>query len=85
MPEGLLIGEPNQPSQMTPVGTGQVAAIGAGQLSGDAGGYRRFQANRTDLNPSLEMAGASLQHDARLMTIGTHPFQCGRVGVVEGI
>src|SRR5215472_10472297 len=82
-PEELLIGEPGQPSQMTPVGTGQVAAIGMGQLSGDAGGYGRLQANRTDVNPSLEMAGAGLEHHARLMTIGTHQFECGCVGVVQ--
>jgi hypothetical protein len=82
-PEGFLIGEPGQSSQMTPVGTGQVAAISMGQLSGDDGGYGRFQADRTDLNPSLEMAGASLKHHARLMTIGPHQFECGRVGVVQ--
>ena len=82
-PKGLLIGEPGQPSQMTPVGTGQVAAIGMGQVSGDAGGYGRFQAERADLNPSLEMAGAGLEHHARLMSIGTHPLECGRVGVVQ--
>src|SRR5438874_8477055 len=29
-PEGFLIGEPGQPSQMTPVGAGQVAAIDMG-------------------------------------------------------
>jgi hypothetical protein len=82
-PEGLLIGEPGQSSQMTPVGAGQVAAIEMGQLSGDEGGYGRFQADRTDLNPSLEMAGASLEHHARLMTIGTHQLERGRVGVVQ--
>src|SRR5262249_19553731 len=31
--EGFLVGEPGQPSQMTPVGAGQVASISEGQLS----------------------------------------------------
>ena len=82
-PEGFLIGEPGQPSQMTPVGAGQVAAIDMGQLSGDDGGYRRFEADRTDLNPSLEVAGTGLEHHARLMTIGSHQFECGHVCVVQ--
>jgi hypothetical protein len=82
-PARLLIGEPGQSSQMTPVGAGQVAAIDMGQLSGDDGGYRRFQADRTDLNPSLEVAGAGLEQHARLMTIGLHQFECGHVCVVQ--
>ncbi|HVN83113.1 MAG TPA: hypothetical protein VMW38_29285 [Terriglobia bacterium] len=82
-PEGFLISEPGQPSQMTPVGAGQVATIDKGQPSGDGGGYGRFQADRTDLNPGLEVAGAGLEHHARLMAIGTHQFECGRVGVVQ--
>jgi hypothetical protein len=36
-PEGFLVGEPGQPSQMTPVGAGQVASICVGQLSGNGG------------------------------------------------
>ena len=82
-PERFLIGEPGQPSQMTPVGAGHVAAIDMGQLSGDDGSYGRFQADRTDLNPSLEVAGAGLEYHARLMAIGPHPFECGRIGVVQ--
>jgi hypothetical protein len=82
-PEGLPIGEPGQSSQMTPVGAGQVAAIDMGQVFGDDGGYSRFQADRTDLNPCLEMAGAGLEHHTRLMTIGTHQFECGRVSVIQ--
>jgi hypothetical protein len=82
-PEGFLIGEPGQPTQMTPVGTGQVAAIRMGQLSGDDGGYGRFQPDSTDLNPSLEMAGAGLEHHTGLMPIGPHPLERGRIGVVQ--
>jgi hypothetical protein len=82
-PKGFLIGEPGQPSQMPPVGAGQVTAISMGQLPGDDGGYGRFQADIADLNPSLEVAGTSLEQDARLMTVGTHQFECGQIGVVQ--
>ena len=82
-PEGFLVGEPGQPSQMTPVGAGQVTSVSVCQLSGDDCGYGRSQADRTDLNPSLEVAGAGLKHHARLMTIGTHQLECGRIGVVQ--
>lgn len=82
-PEGFLVGEPGQPSQMTPVGAGQVTSVSVGQLSSDDRGYGRIQADRTDLNPSLEVAGAGLKHHARLMTTGTHQFECGRIGVVQ--
>jgi hypothetical protein len=77
------MGEPGKPTQMTPVGTGQVAAIGMGQLSGDDGGYGRQQADSTDLNPGLEMARAGLEHHTGLMAIGPHPFERGRIGVVQ--
>jgi hypothetical protein len=50
-PEGLLVGEPGEPSQMTPVGAGQVASVSVGQLSGDGGGRGWFQADSADLNP----------------------------------
>jgi hypothetical protein len=81
--EGFPVGEPGQPSQMTPVGAGQVTSVSVGQLSGDRGGHGRFQADSTDLNPSLEMAGASLEHHTRLMPIDAHPFERGRIGVVQ--
>jgi hypothetical protein len=54
-----------------------------GPLSGDDGGYRRFEADRTDPNPSLEVAGTGLEHHARLMTIGLHQFESGHVCVVQ--
>jgi hypothetical protein len=43
----------------------------------------RFQADSTDLNPSLEMAGAGLEHDTGLMPIDSHPFERGGIGVVQ--
>jgi hypothetical protein len=35
----------------------------------------RFQRQHADVNPRLEMTGAGLQHDAWLMTIGSHRFE----------
>ena len=81
--EWFLVGEPGQPSQMTPVGAGQVASVGVGQLPGDRGGHGRLQADSTDLNPSLEMARAGLEHYTGLMPIDAHPFERGRIGVVQ--
>src|SRR5262249_12931071 len=57
-PSGFLVSEPGQAPQMTPVGAGQVASVNAGQLLGDGGGHCRFQADSTDVNPSLQMARA---------------------------
>jgi hypothetical protein len=39
----LLIGKARQSSQMTPVGAGQVASVGARQLLTDGGRQGRFQ------------------------------------------
>src|SRR5271167_948403 len=82
-PEKFLVGEPGQSSQMTPVGAGQVTSISVGQLPGDRGGRGRFQADSTDLNPSLEMAGAGLEHHTGLMPVDSHrcdpsPAGCSR-------
>src|SRR5271167_3369633 len=82
-PEKFLVGEPGQPSQMTPVGAGQVASIKVGQLPGDRGSRGRFQADSTDLNPSLEMAGAGLEHHTGLMPVDSHPCECSRIGVIQ--
>src|SRR5215831_9383452 len=83
-PEGFLVGEPRQPPQMAPVGATQIASIDVGQLSGDGCGRGRLQTDRTDLNPSLEMAGAGLEHHTGLMPAEPHPLDCGgRIGVVQ--
>jgi len=80
---GLVIAEARQSSQVTPVGAGQVAAIGVGQLPAQGGRQLRLQANGADANPSLQMAGTSLEHHARLMTIGPHGFENTRAGLIE--
>ena len=82
-PEGFLVSEPGQPSQMTPVGAGPVAPVSVGQLPGDRGGQGRLQAASTDLNPSLEMTRAGLEHHARLMPVDSHSFERGGIGVVQ--
>ena len=79
----LLIGEPGQPSQVTPVGAGQVAAIGAGQLFADRGSHRRIERSWTDVNPGLAVAGTGLENDTGLMSAGAHGGDDARVGVIE--
>ena len=39
----LLIGEAGEPSQVTPVGTGQITAVSVRQLLANSSGHRRFQ------------------------------------------
>jgi hypothetical protein len=68
---------------MAPVGAGDIAAIGASQLSADLGRYGRLQSRSTDVNPSLEMTGTGLQHQARLESIGTHGFDDLRVSSIQ--
>jgi len=70
--ERLLIGETRQSSQVPPVGAGQIAAVGVGQLLADQGGQRGFKRCGADANPSLEVAWAGLKQDTRLMAIGAH-------------
>ncbi len=53
-PQGLLVGEASQPSQMAPIGAGQVCPIEPGQLFGNGAGDGRFQRIGTDSNPSLQ-------------------------------
>jgi len=71
----LLIGEARQSSHVAPVGTGQVTSIGAGQPLTDDRGYGRLQGGGADMNPSLEVARAGLEHHARLMAMGSHSGQ----------
>jgi len=80
---GFLIGEAGQPTQMVPVGAGDIAAIGASQLSADLAGDGRLQGRSADVNPSLEMTGTGLQHQARLVSIGTHGFDNLRVSSIQ--
>jgi len=82
-PLGLLIGESSQPTQMTPVGTGQVPSIGAGQLFASSRRHGGFQRGGTEVNPSLEMARTSLEHYTGVMSIGSHALDDRRVGAVE--
>src|SRR5579863_1443159 len=69
-PLGLLIGESSQPSQMTPVGAGQVPSIGAGQLLAGSGRQGGFQWGGAEVYPSLEMARAGLEYDTGVMSVG---------------
>ena len=82
-PLGLLIGKSSQPAQMTPVGTGQVPSIDAGQLLASGSRHGGFQRGGAEMNPSLKMARAGLEYDAGVVSVGPHALDDGRVGVVE--
>jgi len=68
----FLIGEARQPSQVTPVGAGQITTIRVGQLLTDERRYGWFQRSAAEANPSLKMTRTRLQHHTRLMAIGSH-------------
>ena len=82
-PGWLLVGKTGQSPKVTPVGAGQVATIGAGQLFSDGRGQIRGQRLTRDVEPSLQMAGATLNGYARLESIPAHPFQDDRVGRIQ--
>lgn len=82
-PQGLLVGEASQPSQVAPIGAGQICPIEAGQLFGNAAGHGRFQRMGTHANPGLQVAGTGLEHDTGRMPTGPHQLQCRRTAMVQ--
>lgn len=66
---GFPISETSQSAQVTPVGASQVSAILAGQEFGYGGGQTRFQRAAANSNPSLQVAGTGLHHEAGIMPI----------------
>ena len=80
---GLLVREPGQSSEVTPVGAGRIAAVGVRDALGDGCGQSRLQGLSADVQPSLQMASAGVQHNARFESITTHRFQHGRGRCVE--
>ena len=79
----FLIGEARQPSQVTPVGAGQIATIRVSQLLTDERRYGRFQRSAAEANPSLKMTRTRLQHHTRLMAIGSHERKNLGSGVIQ--
>jgi hypothetical protein len=71
----LLIGEPSQSSQVTPIRAGRVSSVEAGQMLSDRGSHGRLQRQRANVDPRLEMTRAGLQHNTGLMAIGPHCFE----------
>ena len=86
---GLLIGETGEPSQVTPVGAGQIAAIGKRQQPASGSRHRRFQRRGAEANPSLQMrnartvAGAGLKHYTRIMSVGAHELHDHRIRAIQ--
>src|SRR6516165_3551944 len=59
------------------------AARGVGQLPAQGGRQLRLQARGADANPSLQMAGAGLEHHTWFMTVGPHGFENTGAGLIE--
>jgi len=83
----FLVGEACQSAQVTRAGTGQVAAVSMGQVLTDNPGHGSFQGCGADANPGLQMAGAGLEQDTRLMAMGSHAWEDigGAIQVEENI
>ena len=68
----FLIGESDEPSQVTPVGAGGITSIGPRQPLAGSGRHRRFQRENTEANPGLQMVRTGLQDHTRIMPVGAH-------------
>lgn len=85
----LLIGETGEPSQVTPIGAGQIATIGKRQQPASRSRHRRVQRRGAEVNPSLQMrnartmAGAGLQHHTRVMSVGAHDLHDHRISTIQ--
>ena len=79
----FLIGEAGQAAQMTPIGAGQVTAVEVGQLFADLAGNGSFDGCRTDVHPSLEIAGTGLQYHTGFVTSGPHSLDDSRVVAIQ--
>ena len=80
---GFLIGKPGEPSQVTPVGAGTVTAVMVCQVPTGRGRYDRLQRRKAEADPSLQMAGAGLYHDARIMPVCAHAVHYHRIGAIQ--
>jgi hypothetical protein len=80
---GFLIGESSEPSQVTPVGAGPIAAVEVCQVSAGRGRHGRLQRRGAEANPSLQMAGAGLYHHTGVMSVGAHEVYGGRIGTIQ--
>jgi len=79
----FLIGESGEPTQVAPVGAGRIAAVEVCQVPAGRGRYRRLQRRGAKANPSLQMAGAGLQHHTRIMSVGAHAVHHCGIGAIQ--
>jgi len=82
-PCGLLIGEPGEPSQVTPVGTGQITSVQARQVPAGGGRHRWFQRGSAEPNPGLQTARAGLQDHTRIMPVDTHDIDDHWISTIQ--
>ena len=77
------VGESSQPTQMAPIGAGRISAIALREFCADSGGDSRFQRCGADTHPSLQMAGAGLEHDTGLMSMSPHRGDDVWIGMIQ--
>ena len=80
---GFLIGEAGEPSQVTPVGAGQIASVQPRQVLACGGRHGWFQRSSAETNPGLQMARAGLQHYTRVMPVGAHDLHDRRIRTIQ--
>ena len=80
---GLLISEPGEPSQVTPVRTGQIASVHARQVLAGRSRHCRFQRRNAEANPGLQTARAGLQHHTRVVPVGAHDLYDHRISTIQ--
>ena len=79
----LLIGESSQSSQVAPVRASPVCLVQASQVPTDLSRHRSWQRFSANVNPSLKMPRAGLNHRTRFMAIGAHRVEDRWLGVVQ--
>ena len=79
----LLIGEPGQAAQMTPIGAAPVTAIEVGQLFADLAGNRSFDGCGADVHPSLKVAGTGLQYRTGFVASRPHVLDDGGIAAIQ--
>lgn len=80
---GLLIGESRKAAQVTPVGAGPIASVEMRQVPAGRSRHGRLQRKGTEVNPSLQMAGAGLYHYTGIMSVGAHHVHGRRIGTIQ--
>ena len=82
-PLRLSVGVAGQPAQVTPIGAGQVAAIGVSQQLAGITGNGRLDREGAHVHPGLQIAGAGLKHHTGAVSVAQHGLEDRRVAVIQ--